>query len=651
MNSLKALIPVVMIVTAAAAPAEAQTVTRGPYLQQGTEKQIIVRWRTDVATNSRVRISTSLTGAFTNVDNATSTTEHVVTVPNLAANTKYYYSIGSTSAVLSGPDANTFFVTAPTPGTTKDTRIWVIGDAGTNTSSQKAVRDAYTTFTGTRHTDLWLMLGDNAYTDGTDAEYQNAVFGSTNAYAALLRKSVVWATLGNHDGHSADSLTQSGPYYSIFTFPTQGEAGGLASGTEAYYSFDYGNIHFICLESYQVAANSSAFTKMKDWLKNDINSTAREWIIAYWHHPPYSKGSHDSDSESELIRMRTDVNPILEQGGVDLVLSGHSHDYERTYLIDGHYGLSSTFTDAMKVDGGSGRDPAPYRKGAGTPAHDGAVYVVAGSSGKTEGGTLDHKAMFISLNNLGSVVVDVNGSRLDARFLRENGAVADSFAIVKDSAPPPLPTVTVTATDGSASESGPNTGTFTITRTGSTTSSLLVNFTVGGTATAGADYTTLSSPVTLAAGSATKTVTVNPVDDAVVESAETVVLTIAVGSGYNVGSPSSATVSIADNDNPVTDADGDGLPDDWEIAHFGNTTSQDGSGDPDHDGATNHDEFLAGTDPMDPGSTPPKAHHSSGGGGGGCGAVIVTGPRVPTAGIIAVLVLLLFLAARFSTAT
>ena len=82
-------------------------------------------------------------------------------------------------------------MTAPTPGTVKDTRIWVIGDAGTNTSGQKSVRDAYYTFTGTKHTDLWLMLGDNAYSDGTDAEYQNAVFGSMNAYAALLRKSVV----------------------------------------------------------------------------------------------------------------------------------------------------------------------------------------------------------------------------------------------------------------------------------------------------------------------------------------------------------------------------------------------------------------------------------------------------------------------------
>src|SRR3954464_5857855 len=156
-----------------AAPALAQTVSRGPYLQQGSNSQIIVRWRTSTATNSRVQYGLSATGPWTNVDNASSVTDHVVTITGLTANTKYFYSVGSTAATLSGPDANTFFVTAPTPGVAKKTRVWVLGDSGTNNSSQQAVRNAYYSFTGTTHTDLWLMLGDNAYTSGTDAEFQN----------------------------------------------------------------------------------------------------------------------------------------------------------------------------------------------------------------------------------------------------------------------------------------------------------------------------------------------------------------------------------------------------------------------------------------------------------------------------------------------
>ena len=114
------------------------------------------------------------------------------------------------------------------------TRIWVIGDSGTADANAAAVRDAYLNFTGTRHTDLWLMLGDNAYESGTDAEYQNAVF---NMYPTLLRQSVLWPTFGNHDGIASNSASQSGPYYDIFSLPRNGEAGGVASGTEAYYSF------------------------------------------------------------------------------------------------------------------------------------------------------------------------------------------------------------------------------------------------------------------------------------------------------------------------------------------------------------------------------------------------------------------------------
>ena len=113
------------------------------------------------------------------------------------------------------------------------------------------------------------------------------------------------------------------------------------------------------------------------------------------------------------------------------MLSGHSHAYERSYLIDGHYGSSSTFDNSMKKDGGSGRDPTPYQKPAGLVGHQGAVYTVAGSSGQTSGGTLNHPAMFISLNVLGSVVLDFQTNRLDASFLNSSATVQDNFTIIK----------------------------------------------------------------------------------------------------------------------------------------------------------------------------------------------------------------------------
>ncbi len=412
-------------------------ITRGPYLQTGTPSSIIVRWRTDQATDSRVRYGTSPGSLTSNEDTPTLTTEHEVTVSGLSADTTYYYSIGTTTATLAGGDANHFFVTSPATGTTRPTRIWVLGDSGTANSNAQAVRDAYLNFAGATTTNLWLMLGDNAYNNGTDAEYQAAVF---NMYPTMLRKSVLWPTIGNHDTAGSISPPASLPYYQIFTLPSNAEAGGIASGTEDYYSFDYGNIHFICLDS--MTSDRSPSGAMMTWLQSDLGSTLQRWIVAFWHHPPYSKGSHDSDTEAQLIEMRQTALPILEAGGVDLVLTGHSHSYERSFLIDGHYASSTTFSDFMKKDGGDGREGGngAYTKPSTGPApHEGAVYAVAGSSGQISGGLLNHPATFISLNSLGSMVLDVDGNRFDAKFLNSAGVVADHFTLIKGSTPPSPP--------------------------------------------------------------------------------------------------------------------------------------------------------------------------------------------------------------------
>ena len=307
--------------------------------------------------------------------------------------------------------------------------VWIIGDAGIGGATPARVRDAYLAFAGGLSPDLWLMLGDNAYTSGTDAEYQVGVF---DVYDTPLRSSVLWPTLGNHDGISADSATQSGPYYDIFSLPAAGEAGGIASSTEAYYSFDYGRIHFVCLDSYETSRAPDG--PMLQWLAGDLHAAHADWTVAFWHHPPYSKGSHNSDVDIELTEMRQNVLPVLESAGVDLVLCGHSHGYERSVLLDGHYGLSTTLEAAMVRDGGDGRveGDGPYHKAStGAAPHEGAVYAVVGSSARTGGGPLNHPAMRTSLNELGSLLLDVDGPVLTGRFLDDLGRVRDGFTLTK----------------------------------------------------------------------------------------------------------------------------------------------------------------------------------------------------------------------------
>ncbi len=301
---------------------------------------------------------------------------------------------------------------------------------------QRAVRDVYDRFNQGRTTDLWLLLGDNAYPDGTDADYQKAIF---EMYPDTLRTSPVWPALGNHDGRSANSITQSGVYYDIFTLPTRGQAGGVPSGTEAYYSFDYANIHFICLDSHDT--DRSPDGAMMQWLKADLRETTREWIIAFFHHPTYTKGTHDSDSDKDssgrMNDMRQTFLPILEAGGVDLVLTGHSHVYERSYLLDGHYGKSTTFDSQLHIkQRGDGREDGDgaYRKKRGRIPHMGEVSVVTGSAGHASSKPvkLDHPAMVISLNEAGSSVIDVNDLRLDFVFLNDKGEKRDWFTIRKE---------------------------------------------------------------------------------------------------------------------------------------------------------------------------------------------------------------------------
>ena len=428
----------------------APTVLRGPYLQTATPTSIIVRWRTDTTEASVVSFGLER-NQLTNVARAEGvSTEHIVYLGGLKPNTRYYYTFGPSpvappasekkAAAEDGPGKNPIntFTTPPTTGPAKPTRVWVLGDPGTKNATQMAVRDVYYKFTGNRATDLWLLLGDNAYPDGTDADYQKAIF---EMYPKTLATSPVWPALGNHDGKSANSITQSGVYYDIFSLPSRGEAGGVMSGTEAYYSFDYANIHFICLDSHD--SDRSLTGPMMQWLQADLASTQRDWIIAYFHHPTYTKGTHDSDKDSDsagrMNDMRAIVLPVLEKGGVDLVLTGHSHVYERSWLLDGHYGKSTTFDAAVHVkqkQNGRPDGEGAYRKPRARTAHVGEVSVVTGSAGHAGSTTrpppLNHPAFYLSLNEAGSSVIDIDGLKLDFIFLNEKGEKRDWFTILKE---------------------------------------------------------------------------------------------------------------------------------------------------------------------------------------------------------------------------
>ncbi|MBI3880418.1 MAG: metallophosphoesterase, partial [Verrucomicrobia bacterium] len=560
-------------------------VQRGPYLQSATTSNLVVRWRTDVNTDGRVVFGTNLAQLTLTNRDSLSDTNHSVTLTGLLPATKYFYAVGHSGALLVGGDTNYFFVTPPPPGTPKPSRIWVIGDAGTATTNQTNVRDAYYAFAGTNRTDFWLQLGDNAYNSGTDAEYQAGVF---NIYSNLLRNSVTWPCLGNHDTAQATTFTDAYPYFDIFTFPTNGEAGGVASGSAHYYAFDYANVHFVCLDS--MTASRATNGPMATWLRLDLQANTNQWLIAFWHHPPYTKGSHDSDTETELVEMRTNFLPILESYGVDLVLSGHSHVYERSFLLNGHYGKTNSFDAAtMVVNGGSGRETngaGAYAKPRGhSQSNRGAVYVVAGSSGQTSSGSLDHPAMFVSLSVLASLVLDVNGNRLDVISL---GATAtstnDSFTLLKTNTPPVA-----------------SNAAFNVSAYGATNLALAAADLNRDALTFAA--ATLPTNGLLALNAGTGAFTYTPARGSTNADAFTFFV--------NDGATNSAPATVALLRVPLADTNANGLADAWE-AQYGVT---DPNADADGDGLTNLQEFWAGTNPNDANSWLRVASVAAAGGG------------------------------------
>ena len=227
----------------------------------------------------------------------------------------------------------------------------------------------------------------------------------------------MWPALGNHDAGSANSPIAFGVYYDIFTLPAQAQAGGVMSGTEAYYSFDYGNIHVVCIDS-----SDSSWSKnglMLQWLEADLEANKQDWLIAYCHHPPYTKGSHDSDddrdSEARMRMMRERVLPVLEDSRTGLD-ADRPQPCLRTLLSDRWilrpFPTLNEKTHFKSMKDGRKDGTGIYMKPSRGPApHEGAVYVVAGSSGQISGGSLQHPVKCISLNVLGSLVLDFDGHR------------------------------------------------------------------------------------------------------------------------------------------------------------------------------------------------------------------------------------------------
>jgi hypothetical protein len=463
MTSLRCFLFAAVLAAPLSPPAVAQdaaipaAITRGPYPQAATPDAISMVWRvrkdtqpsvhygltpakldqrtapTAVATRRLAAEGASSVGARALGSGPTETRQYEAHITGLKPDTKYYYAIYDGDTRLTAADDTYYFHTLPEPGKEHPLLIWVLGDSGTGNKVQQKVHTAMRDWLAKekRSLDMFIHVGDMAYGTGMDSEFQGYFF---KAYDATLRNTVCWPTIGNHEGKSARSATTIGPYYDAYVMPKAGESGGVPSGTESYYAFDAGRVHFICLNSFDAPRQADA--AMAQWLKADLEKTKADWLVAFFHHPPYTKGSHDSDDkkkDKELVEMREIIMPILEGAGVDLILTGHSHIYERSMFIDGAYATPTTSKNVVLDDGdGNPAGDGPYKKSAGLVPHQGTVAVVAGNGGTTlKRGKTVSPVMRTTLLEFGSVILDVKGDTLTGKMMNSEGIVRDTFQVIK----------------------------------------------------------------------------------------------------------------------------------------------------------------------------------------------------------------------------
>jgi len=367
-----------------------------PYLGETTTTSVAISWATDGAGASEIRYS--LDQSYSNVVAASNSIYdgkywHSATITGLTAGTTYHYKTYTSGSDVT-PWSEITFTTAPAATVPGFTFI-AFGDSrpGTNSSppSQGALDVAAEM---ERHSfDLLLHTGDivnaGGICSGSDSVWNQYMRAYFDLYQESMGDVPFYPSIGNHEPYGGGCGYQG--YTDVYYLPENAFSGD----EEEYYSFDWGNAHFVALDTNQSFSTGSA---QHNWLVNDLQASTRPWKFVFFHHPAYSSGPHGSTSE-----VQTYLVPIFEAYGVDVVFYGHDHHYERTCPI-----LNGACT---------------------TPQDGGVVYYVTGGGGAPlypAGG-----AWFTACS--GSfyhfLEIEVNDCRLGVDTIDTNGSVFDRYEI------------------------------------------------------------------------------------------------------------------------------------------------------------------------------------------------------------------------------
>jgi hypothetical protein len=379
------------------------SIVKGPYLQTPTTNSMTIMWETSVPASSRVdiliaeRIHSGYEGNYKKPTQVHSTFSnesyskiHQLTVRNLEPETIYFYRVQSQNQqqeVESGPHPLKTAVRKGQPFSftvTSETG----GFSGFDQSNGQINRNIFKQMQRYRP-DVTLFVGDIVDDGASYSDWEMYFFGPGKDF---LLSTPFYSCLGNHEKNASW-------YYDFFAY----------NPPKNYYSFDYGDAHFICLDSTDfIKPDSYPFSKGEigpgnaqyDFFIHDLESTSAKWKIVFFHYPPYISGGYQVEELRQLC-------PIMEKFGVDLVFNSHTIVYERSHPLRGN-----------KVNW-----------------EDGTVYIVAGGAGAMPDWLLPkrewHTSQSLAVPHFVQVVVTTDD--LEVRAIDDEGRLFDTFHLRKGS--------------------------------------------------------------------------------------------------------------------------------------------------------------------------------------------------------------------------
>ena len=387
----------ICLACAAPAPGPAQevAVTRGPYLQALLETSVEILWRTSVPGVGAVRCSAEDVPPF-EAREAAAGEFHRVRLSGLSRGTLYAYEVLHDGAVLrSGEGQALRFRFRTSPGANQGTfRVAVVGDSGTGNASQQAIA----TVIKATAPDLFLHTGDIDYTYDVD----RSVFGP---YRDIFPEACFYPSMGNHDW--------SLPWGELFVPPSRSPD---EEGT--YYSFDWGSAHFAALNTTDDLEPGS---EQLQWLIEDLEKakgSGLRWTILYFHHPVITVGPY----YRSRYAVRSVIPPIADHYKVDLVLTGHDHNFQMSHPVS-----NWVVRDAWQY-------PAFV-------SPRGTLYVVTGGGGGVlypEVASADHRFSRTFLQEYHCLRIDISATEISLDVLGSGGARLDSFTLTKEGERPTL---------------------------------------------------------------------------------------------------------------------------------------------------------------------------------------------------------------------